>query len=188
MRIVVSRSDPSLFAAQVVIHPDHSDAVAQVQALGPLDRSTTEVRHKGAPGKYSLDIQHAIERAFSRRPSGGNGAGPCVEVEATQVRTEAPMSEAEWQRVVVDLAHEHGWRVAHFAAARTEDGWRTPARADGKGFPDLVLSRHGSVMFRELKAENGKLSDEQLEWGLSLGNHWDVWRPSMLAEIRKVLA
>lgn len=88
------------------------------------------------------------------------------------------MKEADWQAQVIDLAHLHGWIVAHFRPAQTAKGWRTPVSADGKGFPDLVLARKGEVLFRELKAQKGRLTQEQERWGLILGDLWDVWRPS----------
>jgi hypothetical protein len=52
-----------------------------------------------------------------------------------------PQSEASFLEQIIDLAHLFGWRVAHFRAARTFSGWRTPVQGDGKGFPDLVLCR-----------------------------------------------
>lgn len=48
------------------------------------------------------------------------------------------ISEAELQSAVIELARTLGYRVAHFRAARTAQGWRTPVEADGAGFPDLV--------------------------------------------------
>ncbi len=74
------------------------------------------------------------------------------------------LSEAEWQKQVIDLAHVYGWTVAHFRPARTAHGWRTPVSADGKGFPDLVLVRHDELIFLELKSDTGRLSNEQKDW------------------------
>ncbi len=94
------------------------------------------------------------------------------------------MTEAELQECVIATAHLFGWRVAHFRAAQTKHGWRTPVAADGKGFPDLVLVRD-RVVFVELKAERGRTSPEQLDWLAALANagaEQYVWRPSDWAD------
>lgn len=95
------------------------------------------------------------------------------------------MTEAQLQQAVIEAAQLLGWRVAHFRPARTKDGgWVTPVAADGKGFPDLVLVKGGTLAFVELKSENGKLSAEQKDWLHAL--EWpdfsddyvvEVWRP-----------
>lgn len=75
------------------------------------------------------------------------------------------MTEAELQSAVIELARLLGYRVAHFRAAQTAKGWRTPVEADGKGFPDLVLVRRPArLIFVELKGERGRTSPEQREW------------------------
>ena len=89
------------------------------------------------------------------------------------------MSEAELQAAVIECARLLRWRVAHFRPARTARGWRTPVAADGAGFPDLVLVRE-RVLYRELKADEGKLRREQAEWVSALaaaGCDAEVWRP-----------
>ena len=95
------------------------------------------------------------------------------------------MSEAELQSAVIECAQLLGWKVAHFRAAQTAQGWLTPVQADGKGFPDLVLihSGHHKVLFVELKAKAGRLSVEQQDWLHRLltasCSHLgvEVWRP-----------
>jgi len=86
------------------------------------------------------------------------------------VATARPQTEAQWQRQVVDLARLGGWRIAHFGAARTEKGWRTPVREDGAGWPDLVLVHRdpSRLIFAELKATGGRLSPAQTQWLLDL--------------------
>lgn len=80
------------------------------------------------------------------------------------------MTERELQDAVIECAQLLGWRVAHFRPARVMRGgretWETPIAADGKGYPDLTLvhRRHRRLLFVELKAENGRLSDEQSRW------------------------
>ena len=89
------------------------------------------------------------------------------------------MTEQELSDSVVDLAHLFAWRVAHFRAARTTHGWRTPVSADGAGFPDLVLVRE-RVLFVELKSARGQLSVDQQDWMFALGNagaEKHIWRP-----------
>ena len=74
------------------------------------------------------------------------------------------MSEEELQGGVIDLARLQGWRVAHFRPARTEQGWRTPVAADGKGFPDLLMLRHPRLLVVELKSDRGRMTPEQEQW------------------------
>ena len=66
-----------------------------------------------------------------------------------------------------------------------KETWRTPVAADGQGFPDLVLARAGVVLFRELKTDIGKVSDEQAAWLQAVGGK--VWRPKMWSEIEREL-
>jgi hypothetical protein len=95
--------------------------------------------------------------------------------------TAVAVLERDWQRTLIEAAQALGWRVAHFRAARTANGWRTPVAADGAGFPDLVLVRSPRVVFAELKAKRGKLRPEQEGWLDALagceGVEAFVWRP-----------
>lgn len=93
------------------------------------------------------------------------------------------MNEGELQQAVMEMAGTFGWYVAHFRPALTKHGWRTPVSADGKGFPDLVLVNPtmGKILYRELKADKGKLSPEQVQWGewlTAAGADYAVWRPA----------
>lgn len=107
------------------------------------------------------------------------------------------MSGGELQEKVIELGHVNGWKIAHFRSVRVSQrggGFRymTPVAADGKGFPDLFLvnpSRH-VTLFREMKGQYEKLSDEQIEWGNWLTEaacDWGVWRPKDWPEIVSVL-
>lgn len=91
------------------------------------------------------------------------------------------MTEDELQRAVFDLAKLHHLHVAHFRAAMTAKGrWVTPVAADGKGYPDLTAVGPGGVIWRELKTDTGRLSDEQKLWIQRLveaGADVAVWRP-----------
>lgn len=99
------------------------------------------------------------------------------------------MTEAEFQRGVIELAQLSGWLVAHFRPAQTMHGWKTPVSGDGKGFPDLVMARE-RVIYRELKAQRGTLSMDQLFWGDALrraGADYAVWRPKDWPQIEEEL-
>jgi hypothetical protein len=101
-----------------------------------------------------------------------------------------PITEAEFQRQVLDIAKLFRWRVAHFRAAQTSRGWRTPVQADGKGFPDLVLGRGDRLIFAELKRDKAKTSLDQDLWlDLLRGTRAEVylWRPSDIDTIAEVL-
>lgn len=108
------------------------------------------------------------------------------------------MTEQELQEVVLETAALLGWRCFHARPAQTAKGWRTAGEGNGaKGFPDIVMlhRRHRRVLFIELKAEKGRLSDDQAAWltdlilctGTSVGVH--VWRPKdwVDGEIERVL-
>ena len=104
------------------------------------------------------------------------------------------ISEKDFTKQVIDLAHLHGWLVAHFRTAMTKRGnYMTPVQADGKGFPDLVLvsTKQSRVIFAELKAEKGKLSPAQSLWLNTLEftpMEVYVWRPSDFDEINRILS
>lgn len=86
----------------------------------------------------------------------------------------AGTTEADLQATVVDAARACGWLVYH-----TYDSRRSAA-----GFPDLVLARHGELLFVELKSAKGKTSRDQDEWLDALrcvaGVGVYVWRPEDL--------
>lgn len=87
------------------------------------------------------------------------------------------LSEAQFQRTVLDYALLRGWRCHHARPARTVNGWRTAGEGH-PGLPDLVLSRSGVVILAELKTQHGRLSYEQKLWARELGAFGRVWRPS----------
>jgi hypothetical protein len=101
------------------------------------------------------------------------------------------VNERDFSRQVIDLAHLHRWRVAHFRPARTEHGWRTPVEADGAGFPDLVLVRGDRCLFAELKADRGYVTPAQHDWLAALSVVEKVeahlWRPDDFDTIVDVL-
>lgn len=92
--------------------------------------------------------------------------------------------EADFQKLVIDFAHLHGWKVAHFRPARVRRGgkeiYETPVGADGKGWPDLVLTKGARLVAAELKSERGVVSAEQRAWLDRLavaGVEAHVWYP-----------
>jgi hypothetical protein len=66
------------------------------------------------------------------------------------------ISEKQLSQHVVNLARMLGWRVARWPT------WR-PTGTD-PGVPDLVMAKDGRVIFAELKATGGRVSDAQREW------------------------
>lgn len=98
------------------------------------------------------------------------------------------MSEADWARTVTDTATTYGWLWAHFRAAQTAKGWRTPMSGH-TGFPDLVLARGGDVVLAELKRDGQQPRPDQRQWLAALGDHGYVWRPAdfdtVLARLRR---
>src|SRR5262249_3240873 len=84
------------------------------------------------------------------------------------------MDERDLQNTIIDMAQLYGWLRHHDLPARTNKGFRTPIQGD-PGFPDLVLLRGASVgggrpgrpprlLFVELKAKRGRLTDGQRQW------------------------
>lgn len=93
------------------------------------------------------------------------------------------MTGRELQAAIVDLARTLGWRVAHFASVPVKRGprviWMTPAQADGRGFPDLILLRE-RLLAVEVKGDGDSLRDEQRTWLDAFaiaGEQAVVWTP-----------
>ena len=90
------------------------------------------------------------------------------------------MSEADFQRAVIDMARLHRWLVYH-----TQD-----SRRSAPGFPDLTMVRDGKVIFAELKTDKGQLTEDQYLWLIELEAAQVkvfVWRPSDWREIEEIL-
>jgi hypothetical protein len=83
-----------------------------------------------------------------------------------------PMSEAELQAQIVELARSLNWLCYH-----THD-----SRRSAKGFPDLVLVHEGSgaLVFAELKRDGEHPTLEQRRWLRALARRGAafVWRPA----------
>ena len=82
------------------------------------------------------------------------------------------MTEKALQEAVIKLAKYAGWWVYHpYDSRRSEPG-----------FPDLAMVHVGRkmILFRELKAEKGRLTEDQDAWLTALteaGADACVWRP-----------
>ena len=106
---------------------------------------------------------------------------------SAQAQIARSLTEKAFQSNVVDAARKLGWMVHHSRTARIlrKDGtafYATPLQGD-PGFPDLVLVKGKRILWRELKTEQGTLTDEQHEWQgrlLWAGADWAIWRPSMM--------
>ena len=105
----------------------------------------------------------------------------------------AKISEAQFQKSVIQCAKAYGWRVHAERPGRFSDGrWATMIQGD-KGFPDLVMVRGQRLLFAELKVGKNKLSDEQCQWIIDLTNLMSMevavysWTPKDWPDILKVL-
>lgn len=109
------------------------------------------------------------------------------------------IKESAFQRTVIKAAQALGWMVHHVRANINRSGkWSTAVHGDN-GFPDLVLlhARTGMLLFAELKAETGELSEAQVKWKHAFMAHetleapqydrYRVWRPSDWAAIEAIL-
>ncbi len=89
--------------------------------------------------------------------------------------------EKDFMASVIDVALLGGWLVYH-----AYDSRRSPP-----GFPDLVLSKDGRVIFAELKSRTGYLRKTQREWLDSLrenpGIEVYLWRPADIDGIHRLL-
>jgi len=105
------------------------------------------------------------------------------------------VSEREFQKTVVEYAQATGWLCYHqvdMGFKDPETGRQSYSRRIGPGFPDLVLSGHGRVLFIELKSEKGRMRPEQQVWADSLnecpGIENYLLRPSDWDEIEEILS
>lgn len=90
------------------------------------------------------------------------------------------LSERDFTSQIRDVARTFGYLRYHAWLAK-----HSPA-----GFPDEVLVRPPRIVFAELKAEKGKVSQAQMDWLDQLaacGLEVYLWRPGMLDEIIECL-
>lgn len=114
------------------------------------------------------------------------------------------MKEIEFQDAIVDVARLYGWKVASFRTSQQAGRYMTAVRYDGVGYPDLTMVHpKGALIFAEIKAKRGVMSDPQLEWQRVLeectegivdhfnrtyGVHYYLWKPADADEIMDVLS
>jgi hypothetical protein len=114
-------------------------------------------------------------------------------VEATRLLLASQVSEADFQRDVIDFAKRRGWLVQHSRPAYNKSGRISTPLQGHKGFPDLVLVRD-RVLFVELKKVGAYPTPEQRTWIARLqalqGDYVRclVWRPTDWPEIEAVLS
>lgn len=85
----------------------------------------------------------------------------------------AGMTEATLQADVTKMCRNLGLRYFHCSIPQFSKA----------GFPDLVIVGSAGVLWRELKRENGRVSQRQEEWLADLrraGQDAGVWRPADL--------
>ena len=92
-----------------------------------------------------------------------------------------PITEAQFQRQVLELGRLLGWTVYHPMLSKWSE----------RGWPDLAMIRPPRLVFAELKRESGHTTEHQERW---LGLLRDVpavevylWRPSDLETIAETL-
>lgn len=102
-------------------------------------------------------------------PTGGPGHAPAAG-NVIQLPAQS-LTERQLQTLIIDLCRWH-----HLLCYHTHD-----SRRSARGFPDLVICGPNGVLFRELKAETGRLTIDQTCWGqglLEAGANCAVWRPA----------
>lgn len=101
------------------------------------------------------------------------------------------ITEAEWQRTVVELAELSGYRVMHVRKSRVRDDRHATATSI-PGWPDLYLFHpgRGEHFAAELKSQRGRLSADQttcISELTSSGLTVYVWRPADWDAVQKRL-
>jgi hypothetical protein len=98
------------------------------------------------------------------------------------------VSEADFQRRVIDTAKLLGWRVVHIRPAWVRTGRMVTPYEGDPGLPDLVLARRGRVLLVELKSDIGKPTRDQLAWLEAAGPNGHLWQPRDWPTVQTVLA
>lgn len=103
------------------------------------------------------------------------------------------VSEADWQRQVIEVATLYGWRYYHAPENRPVVGRNGKRYVQNirAGWPDLTLAKD-RLIFAELKTQTGAVTAEQWDWLDALaavpGVETYVWRPGDMDEVREVLS
>ena len=91
------------------------------------------------------------------------------------------MLELPFMEEIRKLARHHGWLCFHAYSSRKS----------APGYPDLCLLRGTSLLYAELKTQEGRVTLEQTEWLYALeygGYESYVWTPQDWPHIRERLA
>lgn len=73
-------------------------------------------------------------------------------------------TEAQFQRVIVKYAKDHGWLVHHTPKAKVRPGRHVTPTVGHVGYPDLTLCRGGRLVLLELKSRRGTTTPSQDLW------------------------
>lgn len=88
--------------------------------------------------------------------------------------------ERAFVTAVINVAEHAGWLVHHCRPGMRQSGrWSTPVQGT-TGFPDLVLVKGDTVLYRECKMPKGRISIEQHRWIEELqgaGADAAIWYP-----------
>ncbi len=128
-----------------------------------------------------LSVARALDILRHRRnpaPTTGGTMAPKKRARAALTKTGKPKIGENGRegllRTITEACQVMGLRYAHIADAR---------RQDATGFADLPIYGPGGHMVREVKGDDGRLSDAQVEWLADLrswGIDADVWTPDDL--------
>lgn len=93
------------------------------------------------------------------------------------------ITEAQFQRLVEELAQWWAWRTFHDNDSRKND----------RGLPDLIMVRPPRLIFAELKVGRGRMRTDQHRWARDLmrchGNvEYHLWKPGDWFAILQSLA
>lgn len=104
------------------------------------------------------------------------------------------VTEAQWQKQVLDAAHIYDWHDLYVKPAMWRQGrWYTATSGKlGKGWPDVSLfrPRDGRRLAIECKAEGGRATQEQkdvLDVLARCGFETHILRPSDLPQLLELL-
>lgn len=101
------------------------------------------------------------------------------------------LSERDFTKQVIDLAHRFGWQIVHFETSQGRRGeFRTTYLGDGKGYFDITAIRE-RVVFAELKIPPNVQTTEQKIWqqqAVKAGAEVYLWTPADYEDIVKVFA
>lgn len=98
------------------------------------------------------------------------------------------ITEANWQKIVIKIAEEYGWKWYHPPDnIPNKAGRRQSVKA---GYPDLTLVRNNRLIFIELKTNKGKATEQQEDWLEALskaGAETHILRPKDILKVHKIL-